>query len=361
MRTLTAPGLFDLALAAAAGVLALRWLVISAFLLSMGEGRLGAADFLLLTAAPLAAAAAAAGLLALRGPSRVPVRPALALLGLTIAALAARPPDVATKANALGLASQAAGAVVTESYAGGSKDGYPPCTMRLNSLGFRDEEPPAEASAGRRLVLLVGDSFVWGDGIPVNEETLGYALRAELERIAPGRFSVMSAAYRGLGLYGYGRFIATLSGRYKPAIVVVGYLGANDDDPFDSQYLLDHLPRWKPARNLVLNLGAAQHVHDASVKHFARIWRGARNRDYFESRVREIAERGRALGVRLVFLSYFEHAPLPVPIEALDLPEALRYPGRASGLWYGKDFHPKTTLNRILANTLAAKLAGQET
>lgn len=362
MRTLTLGGIADMALAAAAGAFALRFAVIAAFLASMSEGRLGAADLLVLTAAPLAFAAASALLLAMRAPSRAALGGGAVVLAALLAAAGSRPPDVATRANALGLASQAVNSVIDEDASRDrSKDSYPPCRARTNSLGFRDEEPPSAPVKGRRCVLLVGDSFVWGAGIPVNEETLGYALREELERAAPGGFTVMSAAHRGLGLYGYDRFIEALSGLCRPAIVVVGYLGTNDHDPFDPQFLLDHLPRRAFARNLVLNLGAAQHIHDASVTRSARIWSRAGNRDRFAALTRGIAERARERGTRMIFLSYFEHPALPRPIEALDLPEGLRYSGGASDLWYAKDSHPKPKLNRVLAKDLAAKITRKET
>lgn len=350
----------DLALTAAAAVFALRLLVLAAYLASMAEGRLGAEGFLLLTAEPLAYAAAAAAALLVRGWPRGSPRRTLAVFALVVLAPALRPAEVRTRTNGFGLASEAANSVREEDYARrADKDGYPPCRFQYNALGYRDEEPSFAPKEGERRVLLVGDSYVWGDGIPANAETLGSLLRAELDRRAPGRFAVMSAAYPGLGLYGYGRFIDALSPLWKPDDVVVGYLGENDHDPFDPQFLLDHLPRNRLLRNLVLNLGAAQRVHDASVRHFSPIWSGAANRDYFAALTREDARKASARGYRLAFLSYFPHPPLPEPIEALDLPPSLRYPGRASDLWYAKDFHPKTALNRLLARTLAAKLAGK--
>lgn len=362
MRTLSPLAALDIALGAAAGVLALRLLAISCFILSMSDGRPGPWGFLHLTAGPLAFAAAAAGALLLRGRDGIRARWAAAasIAGLTVV-LSAWPPDSNTFENELGLASQPAGASHESDYSDNpNKDAYPVCRFQYNSLGFRDVEPPAEPRKEERRVLLVGDSYVWGDGIPANEETLAYLLRDELARSAPGRSSVMSAAYPGLGVYGYGRFLDALTARYRPDVVVVGYLGTNDHDPFDAQFLLDHLPPWAPARNLLLNLGAVQHVHEASVRSASVLWRSARNEEASGSRLREMAALARARGFRLVFLSYFEHPPLPEPIETLDLPEALRYPGRSSELWYAKDMHPKTSLNRILARMLAVRLSPKE-
>lgn len=350
-------GLIPLALGVAAGVLALRFAALAAYLGAMSHGRLGAADFALFVGKAFALAAAAAAMLPLRRWSRRDAGWTLGALGLVVLALAWRPPEGATRTNAFGLASFAANGVEEKEYSrSANKDAYPVCRFRSNSLGYRDEEPSRPARKGARRVLVVGDSYVWGDGIPDNEESLPYLLRAELERRAPGRFVVMSAAYPGLGLYGYARSIDALYGAYQPDAVVVGYLGENDHDPFDPQFLLDHLPRGPWLRNLVLNLGAPQQVHEASIRSYAPLWTGAPNKERFAALTRDLAARAAERGYRLLFLSYFGHPPLPAGVEALELPEELRYPGRASDLWYAKDFHPKTKLNRILSKTLAMTL-----
>lgn len=349
----------DLVLAAAVAVAALRLLVIGGYLCALTEGRLGAADLAILTAKPVFAAAGAVLLLLVRGWSWRSSGWVLRASGAAALALALWPARAQTETNAFGLASQAAGRTYEIDYSrDGGKREYPLCRFTNNTLGYRDVEPSFAPGRGQRRILVVGDSFVWGDGIPANEQTLGSLLRAELERLAPGRFVVMSAAYPGLGVYGYGRFIEELAPRFRPDVVVAGYLGENDEDPADPQFLLDRLPRLRPARNLILNLRAGQDFHEASVGHAARIWSSAANKGYFAGLLRAMARRAAERGYRLVFLSYFPHPALPAPIEALDLPPELRYPGRANALWYGEAFHPKPALNRILARTLAAKLVG---
>lgn len=284
-------------------------------------------------------------------------RPGLPLSALGAAACAAcvlalRPGRAPTAANAFGLASAAPNTVQVAEYpSGGSKDGYPACRFEYNSLGWRDEEPPSGTKGRRRRLLLVGDSFVWGDGIPSNEETLAARLRAALDRRAPGRWQVMSAAYPGLGLYGYGRFIDAIAPGFLPDVVLVGYLGGNDHDLFDAQRVLDSLPSGRLLRNLVLNSGAAQHVCEASAVHGggAGSARFARLR---EQNARKASERG----YRLVFLCYLGCPDLPASAEAIELSPSLRYTGRGSPLWYAKDFHPKPELNGILAARLAQML-----
>jgi|GEM_PF-4620728 len=308
---------------------------------------------------PLAFPAALALARRRRDPLRLPLL-ALGAMACGACVLALRPSQEQTRRNALGLASFVPGRTeVYDHSSDSSKDHYPVCRCESNSLGFRDAEPPAAPKGRARRVLIVGDSFVWGDGIPSNEETLGSRLRAELEVRAPGRYLVMSAAYPGLGLYGYDRFIDALVPRYQPDLVVVGYLGESDHDPFDAQAVLDRLPSGAWLRNLVLNLGAAQHLCEASVMHMEAFWRTARNAARFARLREDVARKAAARGTRLVFLCYFGCPDLPEPIEALELTPRLRYPGHSSELWYAKDYHPKPELDRILAADLAAALVSE--
>jgi hypothetical protein len=302
-----------------------------------------------------------AALLALsRLRARTPARDALlAALALCCGAgaLALLPSQGKTQANRLGLASTGENRTYVEDFSQRTyKDHYPVCRFENNSLGFRDIEPSFAPQDGRTRILLIGDSYIWGDGIPANGGTLGYRLREELERRAPGRFIVMSAAYPGLGVYGYSRFIDAIAPLFKADMVVVGYLGLSDRDPADAQVLLDALPADRLGRNLVLNLGIAQHVHEVSS---ARWVRGGQDAPaYFSGLYAEIARKAITRGYRLIFLSYAPRldCPLPSPIEVLDLPQGWQYPGQASELWYAKDFHPKPKLNSLLAEYLARVL-----
>ncbi len=268
--------------------------------------------------------------------------------------------DEFSKVNGLGLVSNAASTVETQDYsAQDSKDHYPVCRFRFNSLGYRDEEPSPALRKGRRRVLLVGDSCIWGDGIADNEETLGYLLRAELQRLSPGRFDVMSAASPGLGLYGYGRIVDGMSLLYPPDVLVVSYHGGDDQDPLDPQLLCDAVPTQPLLKKLFVTLLVPQHLQEASAAH-SRFIRGSPEvRRYFSNWHEEFARKAQARRSRVLFLRtlQFERHDLPSPIELVDLPLKFRYPNH--DLWYGKDVHPKPKLNRILARLLAAKIVGR--
>ncbi len=378
----TAVLLFDpLALSAAAlGLLALQTskfgrmsalkrgaLALAAAVLSFLDVRQPWGGIRLLAAAAAAPALAAPFVLAAlarrsrRAPPRAVVMTAWAFI-IGACVMAAVPAHIATRVNELGLISAVPDSVQILDYRGQrNKDHYPVCRFRYNHLGYRDEPPAFGPKRGRRRVLIVGDSYIWGDGIPTNEETLPGRLRAELNRTAPGRYEVMSAAYPGLGLYGYSRFVDALAAQASPDVVIVGYLGFSDHDPLDPQALMDGLSSAGPLRNFLLNFKAAQWLHEASVLRAAAFWRSAQSDAYFRALYAHFAHKAEARGYRLLFLTYTPPSQgfsLPSPIETVDLSDGLRCPGYADENWYGKDFHPKPKLNSALAKILSARIIG---
>ncbi len=239
-----------------------------------------------------------------------------------------------------------------------AKDGYPVYTCRYNSLGYRDREPPPPRPGARR-VLLVGDSYVLGDGIPTFEQTITAALQRKLDAAAPGAWQVMNAAMEGNGLYGYLRTVETLAPVLKPDVVVVGYLGDSDDQPFDVQRLVDLTPESEALRRLVVNARARQYVHETSMRLFWRVGSITRMDTHFDSLMEALGRAASRHGARLVILEYLarDHGRL-IPKEAtvVELPEELRYPGYRNSFWYERDFHPKPPLNERLAEILAKEL-----
>jgi len=93
----------------------------------------------------------------------------------------------------------------------------------LNALGYRDREFSKGRNARRR-VLFLGDSFVFGDGLPAAE-----APPQTLERrLGPDRFEVFN-----MGIYGYGpdqSFLRLLDEGldFQPDLVILGLYPAND-------------------------------------------------------------------------------------------------------------------------------------
>lgn len=238
-----------------------------------------------------------------------------------------------------------------------NKDNYPTCTFRYNSLGFRDQEPELTATDTRR-VLIIGDSFVWGDGIATNDQTVGTFLRKELTKKS-AKYTVVSAGYPGLGIHGYYRYYQRLKTLIRPNIVVIGFLGNADYDPFDSQVLMDHIPKSFFFRNMFLNLSVAQRIHKVSVSYSKSLWSTSTS----IKRVKEVLEKlvmhQKRDNIRIVFFNYFpkhHQSIVPPELESIHLPEHLSYPGRRNEFWYAKDNHPKPLLNEKVAQILARSI-----
>lgn len=309
----------------------------------------------------LAAALPATAILVLFGGSVVrrlgPFPSALGLVLLGVAGfLYALSTGSFVRGNRLGLVSGSPGQTVHQDYSHHPlKDDYPPAVIRNNSLGYRDVEPGALRD-GRRRVLLVGDSYVWGDGIPTQEDTLSTLLRAELDRAAPGAWDVVSAAYPGLGAYGYRRAFKSMLPEVRPDVVVVGYLGDPDIDPLDYQALHDLLPQSPAAAKLAVELGGLQSLHETAMAlRTQSTWAHGVGETARDQLLASLAQFGRTPGHRAILLCYGgpERAS---DVEVLPLPEPWRYRGHRSELWYAKDSHPKPALNRKLAGWLGAEL-----
>ncbi len=295
--------------------------------------------------------------------------PAAVLLALATGwPLAATHPHDHPGVNRLGLVGAPPGSEVVESYAADPyKDGYPDCTFRYNSLGYRDLEPSFEPSNGRRRVLLIGNSFVWGDGIPTNDQTLGARLRDELERRSPGGFEVMVAAYPALGFYGYERVVATLAPLYRPDVVLVQYAPLHNHTVSDPQFLVDRLPKAPLLADAVRLVDGIRHVNEAFVFFAPALFLvgagpGARLVG-LDGVLPRLARRAAEDGLRAVVFFYddFGDTPrsrpwFPPPLATLELPKAWRYTGAASELWYGKDYHPRPRLNALVAGLLADEI-----
>ncbi len=240
-----------------------------------------------------------------------------------------------------------------------NKDHYPFCTFVQNSLGYRDIEPNW-AQSGRTRVLLVGDSYIWGDGIATEANTLGTLLRARLEALAPGRFDVVSAGYPGNGIYGYTRAVEQLAPVLHPNVAVIGYLGEADLNPVDAQSLTEGQLHGAWLRTLMLRMHTGQHLHEWSVGIATELGQTPESKLQFQQLFQRLAACGRANGTQVALLNYPSRAiapqgafAVPKEIQRVDLPEPLRYRGQASELWYAKDSHPKPLLNQKLADLLA--------
>ncbi len=238
------------------------------------------------------------------------------------------------------------------------KDHYPRCVFQYNSLGYRDVEP-SFSDKKKHKILIIGDSYIWGDGIPSNDQTLAALLRNDLDKSMPGKFMVISAAFPGLGLYGYFEFLKKLKPHIRPDLVMFGYLGDSDFDPFDFQMLVEKLPVNVFLKNMILNFHIIQHIHEISVINSKTLWFSQGSVRSIKKLLNEVADYSRRENVRVVLIRYMDgrtQVKIPGQIGIFDLPHEFSYKGKSSKLWYAKDNHPKPLLNKYLARMLSDKI-----
>lgn len=94
----------------------------------------------------------------------------------------------------------------------------------INAEGFRDSTArPAVRSPGTLRVLLLGDSFTFGQGVEY-EETWPALAGAELARRSPGQVELINAAMQGLDTRSELILLRRLAGRLDMDAVVLGFL-----------------------------------------------------------------------------------------------------------------------------------------
>jgi hypothetical protein len=104
--------------------------------------------------------------------------------------------------------------------------------VTTNSLGFRDKEPVAP-DPGMKTAVLLGDSFTFGHGVPV-ESRFGDRLTARCaEASMPVR--VLNAGVSGWGMLQSFRWMQDHLDALKPDIVVFTFC---ENDPYDDAYFL---------------------------------------------------------------------------------------------------------------------------
>ena len=114
--------------------------------------------------------------------------------------------------------------------------------VHINSKGLRDREYPYEPEAGRRRILVIGDSFVWGYGVE-QPETFPKVLEAAL----PG-IDVVNGGVAGYGTDQELLWLRAEGLRYRPQVVILMMCG-NDDDENNRDLVHDvyHKPRFQRA------------------------------------------------------------------------------------------------------------------
>jgi lysophospholipase L1-like esterase len=112
-----------------------------------------------------------------------------------------------------------------------------------------DGIPVAEAKGEKRRILVLGDSFVWGDGYLNANEIWWRQLERELQRRGYGEVDVVAAGYPGASTQDQLDWLRgrKLLERVNPEVVILGYV-TNDADVkgADGKYLVKQIGRDVP-------------------------------------------------------------------------------------------------------------------
>jgi hypothetical protein len=143
----------------------------------------------------------------------------------------------------------------------------PPAFVTTNQLGFRDRDFAQPPAAGVTRAVMIGDSYVYGMGVPEADGLINRQLEKALRAAAPGRqLEVVSVAYPGWGYFTYFDVARRALRQLRPRVIVVGSLGSADWDLFDFQQQADILgPRLFA---LLGALGVAEDLKAASVRYW---------------------------------------------------------------------------------------------
>lgn len=124
----------------------------------------------------------------------------------------------------------------------GDKPNVPDMSIETNSFGFRDRDWTPEDSGGRRRVLVVGDSFVWGYGIPDASGMLHTAVQKALDRAQPNAWEVVSVATTPAGMWYYANVLEAMLPDAEPDYVMIDFLGYYDIEEYELARAYKEIP-----------------------------------------------------------------------------------------------------------------------
>ena len=210
-------------------------------------------------------------------------------------------------------------------------DPYGPASLSSNSAGMRGRrEYSLDPPAGRTRILLIGDSFTFGEEV-ADSETFGHRLQELLPRT-----EVLNLAVHG---YGHDQMLVTLREQglsYRPDVVIVGFV--QDDMERNMLGFRDYAkPRFElvggalelrgspvppPAETLARERFRSRFVDLLDMVHQALLWRTGANQRRMESLTAalldEIANESASVGAATA-LVYLPHSvELTDPAVTLD-------------------------------------------
>jgi hypothetical protein len=101
--------------------------------------------------------------------------------------------------------------------------------VTLNARGLRDPERPLAKPAGTWRTVVLGDSYMFGQGV-AQDSTCARHLERMLARPGGPRVEVVNTSHTGLNTANERAMLDTLGMRFEPDLVLLGYM-LNDPEP----------------------------------------------------------------------------------------------------------------------------------
>ena len=115
------------------------------------------------------------------------------------------------------------------------KPAVPDSVITTNSLGYRDKEWSVQPSQGVRRAIVVGDSNVWGYGIPTDADMLHRKLESALNEVDSQKWEVLNIANTPAALWYYVHALIAVGREVRPDLYVMSFLGYYDLEPWEVQ------------------------------------------------------------------------------------------------------------------------------
>lgn len=123
------------------------------------------------------------------------------------------------------------------------RPGIPDAEVTTNDLGYRDQDWAPAKDPNTRRALLVGDSFVYGQGIADQNATLDNALERELEARSGQPWEVINIAILPSALPYYSQSLLQIGQEALPDILVMSFLNNADMEPLDLPMVKHRMPK----------------------------------------------------------------------------------------------------------------------
>ncbi len=259
---------------------------------------------------------------------------------------------------------------------------------------FRLEGPEPEAKSDQFRVVVVGDSFAWGDGVYA-EDAFPFRLERRLQQLSRGtRFEVVNFSRPGWGTVQESKSLERWIDRLQPDLLLLAFV-LNDPEPLRRDQRLELLA---PAERRAPEAGLSSWLLERS-KLYGLVWNRLENRrqhralsDYYRSlfsgehweaclqALRRIGRMSRERGVPLVVVVFpvfdgpmdedyayaDEHLRIRTEAEALGLPvldllESYRgIEGRRLAVTPSTDPHPNELAHRVAADGILEYLVRRD-